>query len=488
MANEPISKRPQTETIANDDLFLISQKQPNGSYISKNAPGSLIGKSAYTVWVEYNTTEIQYLTTNTAEYIYQTSNITNVQTFITQTNLTENYNTWVLNKTYNNYENLYSYIYSNPTYIQQFEEYNIINNNETIVNNMINFIEEINQKTEYVTYVDNKNINVTEQTFLTEIHGDTVYNSYITTHPGVSTEQFLTNLGLQNDFNEWVIKQLQLLDNNKFIEELKGSNGVGSVANKYEDLYINASGVYIPADPPVSGISAVRFGILAAPQRLYIKMDQNHQMYVEDETTVVKVLGNFVKLVGTSAIPFENFEMRLSNGKIVYNPTLNPEDTLLINANEVIKLEYSQSDMTKENTVSITLVAQKIRSFTSSVNGLKIQGLWKIHDSILGYYKEWNETEPSFIDNFEVAFNKDFNSNNPFGTSYAVSSQYSDQGTVLSINNMSNVRRILTLIPYPGDANPFTKGELLSDPNRLPANVVQKQDGSIEMTLTAWED
>lgn len=489
MANEPISRRPPTDTIADNDLFLISQRQPNGTYVSKNAPGSLIGKSAYTVWVEYNTTEIQYLTTNTAEYIFQTSNINNIQTFITQNNLTENYNTWVLNKTYNNYQNLYSYIYSNPTYIQQYEEYVVNHNNETVINNMINFIEEINQKTEYITYVDNKNINVTQETYLTEIHGDTVYYSYITTHPGVEIEQYLTSLGLQNDFNLWVTKQLELLDNNKFVEELKGSNGVGSVANKYEDLYISASGVYVPEDPPLPNIATFRFGFLAVPQRLFIKMDQNHQMYAEDETTVVKVIGNFERLsAGGIKTPLENFEMSLSGGRITYNPSFAIDDTLIIDANILVKLEYSQTDMTKENTVSITLVAQKIRSFTSTVSGLKLQGLWKIHDSILGYYKEWYETEPSYIDHFEVAFNSDYNSNNPFGKAYLVSSQYNQQGSILSISNMSNTRRVLTLTPYPGDANPFSKGELLSDPLKLPANVILRQDGSLEMTLTAWED
>lgn len=55
MTNEPISKKPRADTVADDDLLLISQKQKDGSYLSKSVEASKLKSSNDTVEPAYIT-------------------------------------------------------------------------------------------------------------------------------------------------------------------------------------------------------------------------------------------------------------------------------------------------------------------------------------------------------------------------------------------------------------------------------------------------
>lgn len=497
MANESISQRPRAASVSKEDLLLISQKQTTGKYVTKSAKAeSMMGKSAYITWVEQKTTINQFLEEVTAIYLQEHSNITNVSNFITVTNSQAHYNNWVTNNTTHHYGNITNYINNTSNLVEQYNTYisnNPITNITNNVQHMYSFLTSINHLNNYHQYIASLNIDTSQNTYLNYVSGDTIYNNYIQ-GTEIDLTGFIELFNLQDAYNQWVEDRLEDLDEREFIASLKGYDGTGSVLNKYTEVWVCASGAYIekPSDPNGEPVDPdeiqlrKQFGLITFPEPTFIRMDRTHQIYSSNPDTVVSLTGMFKVLKANGSIEIIS-ELLISreNNKAKFEPALNLDDTILIETGTTVNMSFKNTPNNLD-TVSISLIARKVRSYSSSVNGLRIKGLWGINDSIFGDAVT-NSGGMEYAEQIEHLFSNIFNRNNPFFEAYSVVRQSSGFESIISINNISTVRRILTLVPFQGSIY-RPRGELVSDPLKLPANVNVLNNGNIEIILDGWED
>ena len=65
MASSTLSQRPKITSVKEQDLLLVSQKQPNDSFLTCSMEAKeIMGKSAYASWVENKTTIDNYFMDN----------------------------------------------------------------------------------------------------------------------------------------------------------------------------------------------------------------------------------------------------------------------------------------------------------------------------------------------------------------------------------------------------------------------------------------
>lgn len=241
MANQSISQRPSASTLKNDDLLVVSQKQANGSYLTcKVTADKLKGASAYQQWFVTNTSENTYLTMQSISQLQQVSNYSSLDTFITATNLTAIYNSWLQTST--DVQNQYL---TENSLINQFIERTQTDNTYVFNDFLIdeNLTENFNAWT-----VTNK---TSLLTLFVQITSATIaYNSYLTSHPNVTVEQFLAAIGAQDGFNTWLEARVAKLTEDAFNSMLVGKNGKSPAVSKYEKFWISICAVYTPETPP----------------------------------------------------------------------------------------------------------------------------------------------------------------------------------------------------------------------------------------------
>ncbi|WP_336939385.1 hypothetical protein [Acinetobacter modestus] len=500
MANEAISQRPRIVNVNGEDLLPVSQKQFNGKFKTCAIPASeIMGKSAYYTWIEQNTTIEQYFNNTTIQNIIDQSTINNIQQIIEVTNLTNEYNTWVTNNTYNSYQNLSNYIFNNE-YNTEYKTYVTNNNTNNIINNMVNFIEYKNITNDYRTYVNNLGTDTSLSKFISTLNSLELYYGYLKTHPSTPIDQFLAFLNLQEQYNEWVQQKLLTLTEDDFIKDLKGFDGTGSVLNKFTEIWLCASGIYIAPQPvtptpenpnPQQLEMPKEFGLIVIPERTFIKFDRIHRMKASNPDTVVLMKGKFkLKKENGQTTNLTEIELALVDDEIEYTPSFELTDLITIEAGTVISFEFA-NEPNHLDSVGVTFLARKVRSYSSSVNGLMLSGLWSAHDSVLGecqifdsQLRGYRKLETSYIESFF----KNNAKTTPFNKVYAATVQRGENAiSIVNINNTSRIRRILTLKPE-SFANNQGKGTLLSDRSKLPVNVDVLPDGSIQMILEGWED
>lgn len=472
-------------------------------------------RSSYNAYVLTNSTVQDYInfidsTNNNVNYItYAVNNSTaqNYADFIENVIDYNQYITWLktsplifnyrdLNEfvTLNNYTNQYNQFISNLNNTQ------VLKTDQTSV--LYNFIKHINEVNEYKAFVNQKNITATIQEFLQQLKGDEFYESYLKDNT-VSLKQFTELLNLQEGYQNWVQEQLLLLKEDQFLQDLKGASGTGSVLNKYTEIWLSVSGMYIkpqtnPNNPPdPSQEKPLKFGMLVVPERTFIKFDRIHRMFSSQDNISISMKGLFKKLLPNGQ--FEEFSEFLisSTGTVAsFEPKMYPEDVIILEAGSVVEFSFlEQPEPQDMTTVTLTIMARKVRSYSSSINALRLEGLWGFKDSILGdaFVKtDSGQIVKGYWNDFSLLFGDwDFyhatKNTRDFKKVYACTTQYADVGCIASFNNTSTVRRILTLTPY--QSLDFSmQGRFTGDKNKLPVNCVIKENGEIEIILEGWED
>lgn len=722
MVNQTVSQRPKILTIKEEDLLLVSQKQPNNSYLTCSMEAKeIMGSSAYTIWLEEQTTLENYYLNNTSYEIYRITQLSE-QNFITKYNLQNEYNNYVENKTYNNYEylteyinqtnntvnlntyitnktietsHLISFLQSNQNYINNYKNYivdnfyndidalkayleysnnleafkvylenelinsynlntyldflsnsydslfttyliNTYGNNIQIIENFIteknltyeynnyvsqndtgdtlinlrnyitsynytnalnyyiknnltisdvttflelnflknefrNYLTTITSSSEYIEYLSNNNLVTNYETWLPTYNNfytynfiknfiddeypreyssysennlldvnavlqilsflesidalqdyeDFIYYKYISLsiedflkdlvalefinkqmeENQTSIEEITESLQLTEVFQTWVEDQLKLLNENEFIKYLKGFDGTGSILNKYTEVWLAASATYNkpkvdPNNPPQEPEEPpLLFGLSCLPEKIYIRFDSQHTLYSTAKNLTIDIKSTF-KNTRTNEILTSIQMTKDENNEITFNPSFSPEDVILIEKNTPITFKFSEEPEDK-TLVAVTFQAKKIRSYASSVNGLMLEGQWKIHDNILGthqsrFYNENNrlESRDTVYADLSHFFKRIFHMDDAykFEKVYACSTHFNGFEQIVNINNISPVRRVLTLTPIRNSSHFLHNGRLLSDPEKLPVNVTTYEDGRIEIILAAWED
>ena len=442
------------------------------------------------------------------EYVVDNSTVQDYDAFINLMGVFLQYETWLkaspiiynyrdLNEfvTLNNYTNQYNQFISNQNNTQ------ILKTDETSI--LYNFIKHIDEVNEYKAFVDQKNITVTIQEFLQQLKGDEFYENYLKNNT-VSLEQFTELLNIQESYQNWVQEQLLLLKEDQFLQDLKGVSGTGSVLNKYTEVWLSISGVYVnpvvdPNNPPdPSQEKPLKFGVLVIPERTFIKFDRIHRMYSSKDNISISMKGPFKKQLPNGQFQeISEFLISSNNTVASFEPEMFPEDVVVLEAGSVVQFSFlEQPEPENMTTVALTIMARKVRSYSSSVNALRLKGSWGFKDSILGdatIIKPNQEIVKGYWADIDYIF-KDWawyynetKATRSFKDVYACTVQTADIEHIVSFNNTSKTRRILTLTPFQS-LDPSRHGMFVGDKNKLPVNCILKENGELEIILEGWED
>lgn len=501
MANEAISQRPVASTLKDDDLLLVSQKQTSGGYLTcKVTADNLKGSSAYEQWVEYNTSENTYLTMQSIYQIQQVSNYSTVNDFITATNLTDTYNSWVEN----DYEVQNNYLIENNLE-EEFNTYNSQIDNATFVG----FIEANNLTSDYSSWL------VTNETklqtlFMQVTNAIVAYNSYVTTNQNTTEREFLVAIGAEDGFNAWLEDRVVKLTEDAFNSMIVGKNAKSAVVSKYEKFWISICGVYQPApvDPAAAPVPDSQFDTLinaiVLPTDIFFEQHQIHHAQkssgapsvamVSSTGFHIRDVGNYNNEDSVHTDTSESVELIANDdGTIAPFSMLSAGQRLYVKTGSTLQFNWTVKPV-EETFVSLTLVVKKKMEADSDTAVVKLSGHFQIHDSINGWVKSAGGSRSVLsINQFAFfsdgyLFADDFLSNFFYTDFSAVATGYDPvffQNGTVTVKNMSNVGRVLTLVPYNLDAGFISSID--ENPNDLASNV-EIRNGALVLTLAANQD
>ena len=191
------------------------------------------------------------------------------------------------------------------------------------------------------------------------------------------------------------------------------------------------------------------------------------------------------------------FLIKSNNTVASFEPEMFPEDVVVLEAGSVVQFSFlEQPEPENMTTVALTIMARKVRSYSSSVNALRLKGSWGFKDSILGdatiittdqkiVKGYWAYIDYIFKD--WAWYTDETKATRSFKDVYACTVQNADIEQIVSFNNTSKTRRILTLTPSQS-LDPSSSGMFVGDKNKLPVNCILKENGELEITLEGWED
>ena len=473
-------------------------------------------RDSYNTYVLANTTVQDYInfienTNNNVNYITYAVNNSTAQhyaDFIDNVSDYNQYTTWLkaspiiynyrdLNEfvTLNNYTSQYNQFISNQNNTQ------ILKTDETSL--LYNFIKHINEVNEYKAFVDQKNIIITVQEFLQQLKGDEFYENYLKNNT-ISLQDFTELLNIQESYQNWVQEQLLLLKEDQFLQDLKGVSGTGSVLNKYTEIWLSVSGIYVkpeldPNNPPdPQEEKPLKFGLFVVPERTFIKFDREHRMYSNVDDISISMKGPFKKqLLDGQFQEIPSYVVSSRDTVASFEPQMYPEDVVILEAGSVVEFSFlNEPEPENMTTATLTIMARKVRSYSSSVNALRLQGFWGFKDSILGdatIIKPNQEIVKGYWADIDYIF-KDWawyynetKATRSFKDVYACTVQTAGIEHIVSFNNTSKTRRVLTLTPFQS-LDPSRLGMFVGDKNKLPVNCILKENGELEITLEGWED
>ena len=386
--NTYVSNNDSGDVITNYNNFIDStdRRAFYNSYVTTNGTvqnyndfiDSTNRRLIYNEYVVDNST-----TQNYADFINNVSNYNQYTTWLRASPLIYNYRDLNEFVTLNNYTSQYNQFISNQNNTE------ILKTDETSI--LYNFIKYINEVNEYKAFVDQKNITVTIQEFLQQLKGDEFYENYLKNNT-ISLEQFTELLNIQESYQNWVQEQLLLLKEDQFLKDLKGFSGTGSVLNKYTEVWLSASGIYVKPKPDPNNPSApqeekpLTFGMFVVPERTFIKFDRQHRMYSNVDNTTISMKGPFKKQLPDGQFQeISEFLISSNNTVALFEPEMLPEDVVVLEAGSVVEISFlEQPEPQDMTTAALTIMARKVRSYSSSINALRLQGAWGFKDSILG--------------------------------------------------------------------------------------------------------
>ena len=484
------------ETYANQKgKVVVVKENESGLEFGEGGSGE-DGKSAFDLWVEDNSSALAYLKNKSIADLSQDSGATNLQTFITNNNLTSVYNSWVNNNVdvINNYLNENSLINEYHTYV----EGNTSNTFQTFLTNQ-NLISNHN------TWLTTNKITLINQ-FMTENSAILVYEQYVTNNPSTTINQFITNIGVGDEFDAWAADRITKLTKELFAEYTKGKDAKTARQSQYEQFWISVTGSYIKPEEPAAGEPPVEpmteneklLSLVCLTSEIFFEQHQVHSFYNTSSKTVsismtatngfeVREVGHYNEqgvAVGNTALAIPSglrispLQM-LSNGSRLYVPYPN-----------VLKFSWT-TEPTDDVNASLTLCAKKRVEQDTDTAVIKMGGRFQIKDSIKGWVKGNGGSVVLNVDQFATfsdlaLFEDDFFSNF-FYEDYSIVAEgadgYSNSKFPVRIKNMSNVARSITFIPYRN--TPVGVGSF--DTANLPTNV-RVVNGNLVVTLAANQD
>ncbi len=451
------------------------------------------GKSAFDLWVADNSSALAYLKNKSIEDLSQDSGATNPQTFITNNNLTNLYNSWVNN----NIDVINNYLIENNLlneYITYVED-NTSNTFQTFLTNQ-------NLISNYNTWLTTNKITLINQ-FMTENSAILVYEQYVINNPSTTINQFITNIGVADEFDAWAADRITKLTKELFAEYTKGKDAKTAIQTQYEQFWLSVTGSYIEPEEHVDFTDNEKLiAVLTLPSEIFFEQHQLHSFFnstQEENSLVLGALNGFeirkVGFYGESGTPFP-YDIFLdhlgesSNTEIAPFSMLEDGDRLYVPYPNVLFVAWDSTPH-EDTVLSITLCAKKKIERDTDTAVLKMGGRFQIKDSIKGWVKVGGMPAILGVEQFatfsdEILFADDFASqffyedfsvvaegaNGIFNTKFPV-----------NIKNTSNVARTLTFVPYKN--NVLYQG--VFDSNNLPTNV-KVVNGNLVVTLAANQD
>ncbi|WP_026470380.1 hypothetical protein [Alkanindiges illinoisensis] len=494
MANQSISQRPEATTLKDNDLIPISQKQPNGSYLTcKVTADKLKGASSYQQWFNQNTSENTYLTMQSIQQIQQVSNYNSISSFIAATNLNSTYNNWAQN----NLEVQLGYL-TDSDLLEQFNT----------------FLQADSSRT-FNDFLVNQNLSASFNSWLTANQSDlfasfaqntealAAYTSYLQTHAQATIQQFLSNIGAQDGFNNWLEARVDKLTEDAFNRMMEGKTSKPVPASKFEKFWISLCGIYQPSSPPAP--SDLLVNAIALPTDIFFDRNEKHQVSPIDENIpnfmLTSSTGFWIRDAGhyteDGIHTEEPIELTVTpNGDFAPFNWLDAGQRLYVKAGSTLEVGWADTPAAMA-LKTVTLVAKKKVEVESDTAVVKLSGWFKIYDSVKGWVlmSTASGALPAILSLGDVAFFSDkflfqdsMLSNFFYNDFSAVATDYDpifyQHGTV-TIKNMSGIDRVLTLVPYNQGTTYISSVD--ENPNDLPSNI-QINGGVIAINLTANQD
>jgi hypothetical protein len=206
--------------------------------------------------------------------------------------------------------------------------------------------------------------------------------------------------------------------------------------------------------------------------------------------------GPFKKqLENNQFVSIPEFLISSNNTVASFEPQMYPEDVVILEAGSVVQFSFL-NEPENMTTVALTIMARKVRSYSSSINALRLQGAWGFKDSIIGdatilkgngeiVKGYWADIDHIFKD--WAWFSNETKATRSFNDVYACTVQTADIEHIVSFNNTSKIRRVLTLTPFQS-LDSGRRGMFVGDKNKLPINCILKENGELEIILEGWED
>lgn len=452
------------------------------------------GESAYTQWITYNTTENTYLELTDIYQLFQSSNYTTINEFITAINLTNVYNSWVTN----NYEVENKYITENNL----TEIYNtyIEDNSSTVFND---FLVSQNLTSNFNTWLTTHKTELTTL-FLKTTLASAAYNSYIINHPNVTPREFLAAIGAEDGFNAWLEDRVSKLTEEAFNRMQTGKSGKTPVTSKFEKFWISMCGAYVPVpegyEAPESQLDLV-VNMITLPTDIFFEQHQTQHISVLSEQAFPIVMacdqGFYIKDAGhysEEGTPYTDPIELVSDDSGDFNPfsMLSAGQRLYAKAGSTLGFTWSEKP-TAEILTTVTLVAKKRVEADLDTATIKLSGWFKVHDSINGWIGDSKGLQ--YIVNLRqlelysdsYRFIEDIIPSFFYDAFYISASGYNgnfQHGTV-TVKNMSPFARQLTLVPNNSAPHYVSSIDELS--NDLPPNV-EMRNGAIILNLAANQD
>ena len=305
-----------------------------------------------------------------------------------------------------------------------------------------------------------------------------------------SLQDFVTEFGLQADFDAWLGLKVNELTEQAFLDSLQGKSGKSNIFGMYDQFWISIFGEYAEDN------ENLLIGRFIFPEEIYIEPSplKAHVMTVEpsplyDDFTINMTCGQQfdARKIGhytESGRPLSNIDLEYSQGKIKSIAGIDPTDRIYIRKGSLLNFEWDSDNLPVDKSViALTLQAYKrkfIPTDTAIIQG--ISGLWYVSVSGIGSLKGYNGVLDNNGNNVESALpfsvenltniTRYSESIGMFQRDISVGSDYlpllNEIPTNMTIRNHSNTDRIITLIPV-NEADTNNNGAL-EDSNLLPSN------------------
>lgn len=322
-----------------------------------------------------------------------------------------------------------------------------------------------------------------------------------------SLQDFVTQFGLQADFDEWLGLKVNELTEQAFLDSLQGKSGKSNIFGMYDQFWISIFGEYFEDS------ENLLIGRFIFPEDIYIEPSplKAHVMTIEppplpdDFAIMMTCESDFDIRSIDNYTESGNFRSELylehSQGKIKPIEGINPTDRIYIEKGSIFNFEWDTDNLPDDKSViALTLQAYK-RKFiphdTAIIQG--ISGLWFVSVSGIGLLKAYNGeftsdgTSIESVIPFSVANLTNIirysESIGMFQRHISVGSDYfpptDNIPTNMTITNRSSSDIIITMTPLMVEGNGNNGG--IEDASLLPNNAYMEGDKLI-IELAANQD